>query len=323
MGIFDSLFGLGTNKNTLNASRDLNKENWQVTNLGTQLLQDRGDEAKRYAQQGASDALATLQGGRDNALNDVVSKGAEAQSALQDGTGQALGTINASTQLFAPTYAQGQQAGTMYGNALGLNGQAGNDAATTAFRASPGYQYSVDQATDAAARKAASLGMAGSGNTLDAVTRLAGNLADQQYGSFLDRLQGLNSQGFTAASAINSDNVAGASLRANAGNSMANLINGQGSTLGTLDNSLGVNKANVSSNLGTTLGTIGTQQAQDQISNFWRGMSQINGNTMGAAQAQDRTDSANNGIFSKLLMGGAGSGGGGGIFGNLLGGFKL
>ncbi len=98
----------------------------------------------------------------------------------------------------------------MYADSLGLNGSGGNAAATAAFQASPNYQYQVDQATDAAARKAASLGMAASGNTLSAITTLGSNLANQEYDTWQNNLNGLGSQRLSAANAVSGNNAAAA-----------------------------------------------------------------------------------------------------------------
>ncbi|MCC6734907.1 MAG: hypothetical protein IT534_02125 [Bauldia sp.] len=78
----------------------------------------------------------------------------------------------------------------MHANALGLNGADGSAAAAAAFRASPGYQWSVDQALEAMLRGASAGGMLASGNTLAAATELGRNLADQEFGGWTDDLAG-------------------------------------------------------------------------------------------------------------------------------------
>lgn len=88
-----------------------------------------------------------------------------------------------------------------YSDATGLNGQEGYDRAVGSFRASPGYDWQVEQATDAVARKASALGALGSGNTMAAITDRASNLADQEYDDYLDRLSGLTELGYTATGA--------------------------------------------------------------------------------------------------------------------------
>ena len=48
-------------------------------------------------------------------------------------------------------------------------------------------------------RGASAAGMLNSGNTLTALSKFGTGLADQEYGSWLDRLNGLSGQGLTAA----------------------------------------------------------------------------------------------------------------------------
>jgi len=125
----------------------------------------------------------------------------------------------------------------MYLNSLGVNGAAGTQAAQAAFQAGPGYQWQVDQATDAAARKAASLGIAGSGNTLAEIGTRAQNLANTEYGNWQTNLAGFVPQeasvtgqaaagqaGIYGQTAQNKANVAGnvASGTANSNTAAAN-----------------------------------------------------------------------------------------------------
>jgi len=139
---------------------------------------------------------------------------------LQNGSASALSTLN-------PYASQGAAANTMLGNSLGLNGAGGNAAATSAFQASPGYQWQVDQATDAAARKQNALGMGYSGNTLAALTQLGQQYANQEYGSWQDRLTGQAGQGFQAAGQQ-------AGIQNGAGQSLASLGQTYGQNQGSL-----------------------------------------------------------------------------------------
>ena len=75
-------------------------------------------------------------------------------------------------------------------DALGVNGADGNARATAAFQAGPGYQFTLDSGLDALNRRRAGAGMADSGNAdVDAI-KFGTGLADQTYGSWLDRLGG-------------------------------------------------------------------------------------------------------------------------------------
>src|SRR5262245_24870811 len=94
---------------------------------------------------------------------------------------------------YQPLSALGGQYGRavdLYQNALGVNGPAGAQQAKAAFLASPGYQYQVEQANKAAENRAASLGLAGSGNTLQAIASNVRGLAAGDYNQWLQNLQG-------------------------------------------------------------------------------------------------------------------------------------
>jgi hypothetical protein len=83
----------------------------------------------------------------------------------------------------------------LYADAMGLNGQDGNARATGAFQAGPGYQFALDQGTQAALRGAAGSGQLASGNTLMALNRYGQGLANQEYGTWLNGLNGYNAMG--------------------------------------------------------------------------------------------------------------------------------
>ena len=165
--------------------------------------------------------------------SDIDKGNRQAQAALAAGKTEGLGYLDTAlnsalpylqqgTNLYSPYVQTGQNANTMYANALGLNGAAGNQAATSAFQQAPGYQYSLNQGLDALDRRAASRGMLNSGNTnLDTID-YATNAANQGYNSWLSGLQGLGSQGLQATSGQ---------------------ANGLGS-IGNLYQGIGTNKAN-------------------------------------------------------------------------------
>lgn len=118
---------------------------------------------------------------------------------INTGEGKSEGALNSAIGAYQPWVTSGGAANTMYGNALGLNGADGNAAATGAFQAGPGYQFAMDQGTQAALRGASAGGMLNSGNTLTALTQFGQGLANQEYGSWLDRLSGMSAQGLSAA----------------------------------------------------------------------------------------------------------------------------
>lgn len=119
--------------------------------------------------------------------------GQEAQNAINAGERNAASQFGNAVSAYAPLSSlAGRYSGltNLYSDALGARGPQGNAAAVAAFQAGPGYQWAVNQGTDAVARKAASLGLAASGNTMDEIRQRAQNAANQEYGSWLDRLAG-------------------------------------------------------------------------------------------------------------------------------------
>ncbi|MEN6549158.1 MAG: hypothetical protein ABFE07_24200 [Armatimonadia bacterium] len=145
---------------------------------------DAGEGTKKAAAQNLT-ALAGLWNRGKKFINE-----GEAKSA--DYLGQAA------TQ-FQPWQQTGTAANTMVGNALGLNGASGNTAATSAFQTSPGYDWTLNNALQGSERAAAAGGMLASGNTLTALQDRGAQVANQEYGSWLDRLTGVSQQGQQAA----------------------------------------------------------------------------------------------------------------------------
>jgi hypothetical protein len=147
-----------------------------------------GSDVGKATMSAAADNKNLINGFQTNAnlLNDT----AENRSQLQ----LDRGIIN-----FQPWVDSGKAANGMYSNALGLNGAAGNEAATGAFQAGPGYQFAVDQSLQAALRGASAGGNIASGNTLAALQDRGNGLADQEFGSWLDRLNGQSQVGLGAA----------------------------------------------------------------------------------------------------------------------------
>lgn len=117
---------------------------------------------------------------------------------IDTGEIKSSGALNRAVAGYDPYVKSGAAATGMYSNALGLNGAAGNTAATNAFQAGPGYQFAMDQGTNAALRGASAAGMLNSGNTLTALTGFGQGLANQEYGGWLDRLSGASAQGLNA-----------------------------------------------------------------------------------------------------------------------------
>lgn len=178
--------------------------------------------------------------------------GRDATAALDKGLTQSVGA-------YAPLQELGQRyntGGQLYFDSLGINGPEGNARARSAFQAGPGYEWAVNQATDAAARNAAKLGMANSGNTLAEIGTRAQNLANQEWGNWQGQLGGISNTGVG--------------------------ITGQTATgLSGLYSGDALNRSNVFGNLASGQAASNNQAAQSQMNasgNFWGGLMNLGSN---------------------------------------------
>ena len=150
-------------------------------------------------------------------------KGSGQSSDISQGQEQA----NADLQ---PWVTSGTSANTLQANLLGLNGQDAADTAMKSFQASPGYQYSLDQGEKAVDAGAASKGMLRSGAVLKAEQTLGSNLADQDFGNYMTRLNGLSTLGQNSATGQAATDTSAA---ANQASIYGGAANGIGNSVGT------------------------------------------------------------------------------------------
>jgi hypothetical protein len=301
MGIFDSLFGTNTAQSQNNATGVANGLINSTTSGTNADLTNSATNATVQQQQGAANATGALNTGYGNATGALTNYAGQAQGTLQNGVNAAVGTVQGSNANYQPYATNGGAASGMLSNALGLNGTAGNAAATSAFQQAPGYQYQLDQSTGAAQRAAAASGMNASGNTLSAVSQLGSNLANQGYNTWLQNLQGVGSQGLSAAQGISGNNAAAGGYQYGGGTTGAYLGQQTGTTLGAMDAAQGQGNAGIASNLGNSLAGIQTGLGNSLTSNAWNATGAANTNTINDAKAQDAATNANSGIISKAL----------------------
>lgn len=140
-----------------------------------------------------------------------------------------------------------------YKDALGLNGQGGSTAALDRFQTGPGYEFQMNQGLDALDRRAASRGQLNSGNTNIDTLNYSQGLANQEWGGWLDRLQGFDSQ-------QNQNYMAGLGGQAGTLGSLADL------ELGTTDRRLNVGSEVLNGRMGAN-NDLATARNQG-VSNF-------------------------------------------------------
>jgi len=169
------------------------------------------------------------QGGMQNALLQMIAA-QQAQQQLGQQYGKAEKRFD--TNYFDPYTSAGGDALSMYKNALGLGGPQGNQAAQSAFQTGPGYDFARQQGIQALDRSAAGRGMFGSGNNAMALTQYGQGLANQEYGNWLSRLQGLGAEGLQAAQGQFGRQGALAGIDTGLGTNLANVITGAAKTGG-------------------------------------------------------------------------------------------
>lgn len=234
------------------------------TALMLAMLQQQ--EAQRNAQasleSGKTSALSELGKGYETARGDI-------QSSVQPQLGALSSGYSDAQSMLDPYYKTGVDANNTISGALGMGGNSGRSAAQAAFSASPGYQWMRDQASDNALRRASVFGGLG-GNQAAELATLGANLANQEYGSWFDRLNAVANRGYNAATGkadlstglgANTANVYGTT-----GARLADLATGYGNNSAGIYTGTAANKANAAmqgSNLATsTLMNAGNTQAQ-------------------------------------------------------------
>jgi hypothetical protein len=141
---------------------------------------------------------ATMKAAKQN-RTEIDALGSRGFGYIDQGENRSQAALNQAAGLYDPYAGAGAHASDMYANATGLNGATGSDAARAAFRAGPGYDFRVDEAMRGAERAASAGGMLASGNLMADMLARGQNLADQEYGSWLDRLGSQAGQGLQAA----------------------------------------------------------------------------------------------------------------------------
>lgn len=202
---------------------------------------------------------------------------AKALNQIRKGEATATGAIttgrDAGLAEFDPYVKATSGAPQLYSDALGLGGAEGNARAVGAFQVSPGYDFAMDQGLTGIDRRAASRGMLGSGNTSIDTLNFAQGLANQEYGTWLDRLRGQQEFGAGIAGSR-------AGIHTGAGGQLADIATGAATKRAAIKTGLGDVKMGYGEKLAdlgyaTRLGRAGVQ------ADYLAGKDQSGANTMG------------------------------------------
>jgi hypothetical protein len=249
---------------------------------------DYGDAMLTYGLGTGNEALRSAYGTGDQALMRGGDYGdAMLTYALGQGEGQLRQGANAADAYYQPLAAGADAGYSQYGDAAGVNGTEGQSRARQNFQTGPGYEFMVNQGTNAAARAANATGMGASGNTLDAVTRLGSNLANQEWGSYVNRLSPyLNLAPQIAGQRAGIQTGLGqnlAQLGQNIGGQRANLAGQVGASRASLAGQLGNQQANLANSVGANRANLAGQIGQQRAGQFQHTGDQLAANN--AAQA--------------------------------------
>jgi hypothetical protein len=249
MGIFDIFSG----------EKGRNTAIWSAANTS------QGANVQRdYLNTGAEQSLAALGQGNQTARTEL----GQGYNAGMLGYGNS--TLNAiqnqqQTTGIADSYlsglgAEANRGYSAYGDAAGVNGAEGQARARSNFQTGPGYQFGVNEAVNAATRGANAAGMAASGNTVDATTRLGSNLANQEWGSYVSRLNPyLDKATQIAGRRGDYQQHLGdqySQMMSQYGRDYGNAAIGQGQQLAALGSGLGTSQAGIYSDLSKNLSNV-------------------------------------------------------------------
>jgi hypothetical protein len=245
---------------------------------GAGTTQAGATRQRGYLGTGAAQGLAALGQGYKQARSDIPRRYTVGQNALNAGRNASLGVMNRNPALiqqyganadafYAPLGEEANRGFSVYGDAAGVNGAAGQDRATQNFRAGPGYNFQLNQGIDASTRAAAAAGMAASGNTMQAAQRYGSGLADQEFQKYMQNLQpylqlapGIAGKRADIQTGMSDDlignNAAIAGLYTGHGKDTAALQMGEGNTLASLATGYGTNQAGLYGDLSRNLSNV-------------------------------------------------------------------
>lgn len=193
--------------------------------------------------------------------------GTDAQDKAADAQRQGLSNANAAGQAsltqgvdalktnyaaglvpFQQNYNQAQTGATQYGNALGLNGAAGNAAALQGFQNNPGMQFQLEQGNENILRNQARAGQLASGATNIDLQKFGQGQANQNWSQYISQLLPYLDQTNKAATGIGTlDASLGNQLNSNF-NNQANMNYGTQAGIGNANANADLAALNASAN---------------------------------------------------------------------------
>ncbi len=268
---------------------------------------------------GSSSAPATATTGGDGSLDSLLGSTLNGLSSLYgsqnaaqaQNTGilngittqqQTMGNINS---LFSQQTSAGNNALTQLQALQGGNGQTAD---YSNFNNSPGYQFAIQQGTNAIQSAAAANGSAYTPNTLANLGNYVTGTASQNYNNYVSQLlqtAGIGAQGNSALSSANLTTGGNISqLQQNSGNAQASGVAGSSSAVGSLLSGLlggNSNGSGLLGSIGKLVGSSGNSSGTSAggIGNILNGSSSLfGGGTNGNAPYSDYNAATGTGTYS-------------------------
>lgn len=221
---------------------------------------------------GYRDAQGSLGYGYGTGVGDINAGADSALGYLSGSTKDALGRLDSAKGAYDPLAALAGKYGgatTMGLNALGVNGQAGTDAARGAFSAGPAYNWNLDQGLEAINRRRAAGGMLASGNADQDAQKFGAGLASNEYDKWMQNLLGFTSPELAATSGAATGrggaDTNAAALLAGQGKAQAQIAGTRGSMLADLAGRYGTGMAANQVGQGNALANLYTQAAGQRV----------------------------------------------------------
>lgn len=209
---------------------------------------------------------------------------------------QTMGNIN---NLFSTQTATGNNAFTQLGNLQGLNGAAPD---YSGFENTPGYQFALQQGTNAIRSAAASNGSAYTPNTLANIGQFVTGTASQNYNNYVSQLLQTAGLGSSANNTLAGANLTTggniSQLQQNSGNAQASGVAGSSSAIGGLLSSL-LGGSNGSGLVGALGKLVGGGANSSGTSNILNGSGSLfNGGSNGTTPYSDYNSATGAGTYT-------------------------
>jgi hypothetical protein len=162
-------------------------------------------------------------------------KSVQQSAANSSSANQAYGTLS---NAFSPVLGQTAQSGDYISQLLGLSNGTGGADAFNKYLGSTGYNFALNQGTNAITSNAASRGLLDSGATGKALEGYGQNLGSQYFNNYLTQLLGLGNQGIQAGQVLSGAGNTSNSQAASSGASGSESGSGIGGFTGIAINSL-------------------------------------------------------------------------------------